>query len=86
MKHARTAFKESWLILLTWCFFCAWVLYSCAQSYQTPDSDTPLITIGGLPAWVFWGIAVPWAVATGFTIFFALRWLKPEPDREETDV
>jgi hypothetical protein len=97
IRHARTALKETWLILITWCVFAAWVIGSCARAYQAigpdvsataaepPTAIDPLVTVGGLPEWVFWGIAVPWMTATACTVIFALLWLKPEPATEEAD-
>lgn len=40
--------------------------------------DGPFPTVAGLPTWVFWGIAVPWAAATVSTIAFALFGLRME--------
>ncbi len=85
------------MILITWCVFCAWVIFSCASGYLSNDgSSTEIVgdvsptgselpTVIGLPAWVFWGIAVPWLFASGFTIWFAIGWLKDEPAAGEAD-
>lgn len=37
-------------------------------------------TIAGLPVWVFWGIAVPWSVASAVTVGFALFGIKEEDE------
>jgi hypothetical protein len=96
-RNARRAFKEAWWILLTWCGFCAWVLLVCAPHFQTrptaatmervelPTDAMPVATVGGLPAWVFWGIALPWIVASAISIIFSLRYLQHEPAVEQTD-
>ena len=95
-RHSRQALAETWLILITWCVFCAWVLVVCAPHYQTINAiaaptpaavagETSLQTVWGLPAWVFWGIAVPWCAATTLTIIFALRLLQPIESPEDRD-
>ena len=42
------------------------------------DEGEDLETVSGFPAWVFWGVALPWLVATAWTIFFALRVMEDE--------
>ncbi len=90
--HSRKALTETWIILLTWCVFCAWVLLVCCDAYLTIDRRLPapelqeaeltsaalVPTVCGLPSWVFWGIAVPWASASVLTIVFALRGIRED--------
>lgn len=78
MKHTRVIFG-------TWIVFCAWVLLACRSSYLSAEAgaepadiaaSVPLVL--GLPSWVFWGIAVPWFVASTFTIVYALFGIREE--------
>jgi hypothetical protein len=56
------------------------LLWSVPYCYLNgyPDSFDPetFKTVWGVPAWVFWGIAVPWIVADVLTIFFCLFVIK----------
>ena len=75
-RPSRPALRETWIILGTWCLFCAIVIAYCARTYRAAaeiEEATVPSTVVGLPSWVFWGIGVPWVVATLFTILFAMR-------------
>ena len=79
MKHRDpiyvTARREMWVILGTWGVFCVWVLgYCAANGYEVDGAGLQLVF--GMPAWVFWGIAVPWMSATAFSIVFAAFFMK----------
>ena len=65
--------REGGWILLMWVCCFVWTLVVClSQGY--PDSVDPgnFPTVFGIPAWVAWGIAFPWLVADGVTIWFCL--------------
>jgi len=34
--------------------------------------------VWGFPAWVFWGILVPWVVCLGFSVWFARRFMRDD--------
>jgi hypothetical protein len=46
--------------------------YSYCYGYGS-DARTNLIF--GIPAWAFWGIAIPWGTATLVSIAFAFWWI-----------
>ena len=68
--HSR---REALIILCLWvaCLVYA-VPYCYINGYSQEVDPAQLETVVGIPAWVFWGIAFPWILATLFTIFFCL--------------
>lgn len=57
--------------------FAAWVaalLWTVPVSYLSGYGETArTATVAGIPQWVFWGVAVPWAAASVFALWFSLR-------------
>jgi hypothetical protein len=95
----RNARREAILVLSTWALALIWVVgYSYARGYleegRAPQAahgqdGPPLEIVLGMPSWVFYGIFLPWLIATAFTVFFGLRILKddvlqPAPDAERS--
>ena len=76
--------SEAVWILASWLFFGAWVV-GVSWTMGNLERGEALETVAGFPAWVFWGVALPWVVATGWTIFFALRVMEDEEVVEEGD-
>jgi hypothetical protein len=69
--HAR---REAIVIFLVWCVALVWSISICYWlGYGA--AATHLATIWGVPAWVFWGIAAPWAVAVVFSLWFCFRYM-----------
>ena len=63
--------REMWIIFAVWAVFCTWVVGYCNFNAFADSADqVPLFL--GMPTWVFWGVAVPWVVATTFSVVFAL--------------
>ena len=61
--------REAIEILVVGGVFMVWTIgYSYCYGYGS-DARTSLIF--GIPAWAFWGIAVPWGTATLVSIAFA---------------
>lgn len=61
--------KESFHILAAWLTCMVWTIGYCALfAYE----DQPPTLIWGLPSWVLFGIAVPWLLATAYSIWYAL--------------
>jgi hypothetical protein len=86
----RQAFRETLTILAAWAVFCIWVVgYSGWQQSAAPGSslpaEFPVRTVCGLPAWVFWGVALPWVLANVFTIWFCLARLTDDEPEEPAD-
>ena len=76
--------RETYLILLTWLVFAIWVIsYSLSYGYDL-DPET-FSTVIGIPAWIFWGIGLPWVLAILVTISFAVFVIKDDP-LEDTEV
>jgi hypothetical protein len=82
----------TWLITLTWT-----VGYTYLAGYKhAADSwlvragwarspDAPRATVVGFPDWVFWGIVVPWVLATVFTAIYSLRWMPDDNLGQEAE-
>ena len=67
--HSR---REALIIFLVWVVALAWAVPYCYLEGYAPIAEGELQTIWGIPAWVFWGIGVPWLVADLFTVWFCL--------------
>jgi len=77
----RNALREARWALSVWLVFLAWVIgYSWLRGYNaTPEPDSALPgTILGMPEWVFWGLALPWVLATALTILFGVFILRDD--------
>lgn len=76
--------REAILITVVWLCAMLWsVPYCYINGYPVNfDSDT-FQTVWGIPAWVFWGIGVPWVVANMLTIAFCVFVMKDD-DLEPT--
>ena len=86
----RRTVRETLTILVAWTVFCVWVVgYSGWQQSAAPPPDTlaeiPVQTVWGLPAWVFWGVALPWVGATLFTLWFCLARLTDDEPEDSVD-
>lgn len=57
----------------------AWTLIYGGWKGYTSDPEAVDITLG-MPSWVFWGIAVPWATTSLATLGFALFVLREDDD------
>ena len=78
----RHSLRECWLILLTWGLCLLWTIgYSWQQGYRVPGG--PLQLVLGMPRWVFWGVLLPWILATAFSIAFGLFGVVDEPLGED---
>lgn len=66
LRHAR---REGLLIMAVWAAALLWsCLGSYATAYRRPVEQITLIL--GMPDWVFWFVALPWAVCLAFTAWF----------------
>ena len=68
-------------VLVIWLINFLWVVGYCIL-YGYPSEGQPLDTVIGMPSWVFWGIFVPWIVATAVTSWFALTQIEDHPLEE----
>ena len=82
LRHAR---REGLVILAAWALALAWsVGYSRLNGwYGRPVGEIHLIL--GMPDWVFWGVAVPWAVCLAFTVWFCFRFMTDDDLGQDPD-
>ncbi len=77
--HGR---REAIFILVVWVSALCWVVPYCYFSGFVPNLENfdpeKLETVWGVPAWVFWGIAVPWVAANLITIVFCFGFMKDD--------
>ena len=77
--------RETKVLLVTFLVFLVW---SVGVSYYLGYGIDPEIIetrIFGMPRWVFWGVLVPWGVATLFTIWFAWFFMMNDSLDETSD-
>lgn len=61
--------REAVVIFATWVVTLLWsVPYCYFAGYDLNVAE--LKTVLGMPAWVVWGVAIPWIAASVFTIWF----------------
>jgi len=86
----RSSRREMRVALIFWSVCAAWTLgYAKLNAYKLPPEGEEIALVLGVPAWAFWGVILPWALATLFTIWFALfsmtdhELIEPEPEPEK---
>lgn len=69
--------REAKWILLMWFICLIWTLTVCL-SLGYPDSVTPetFPIVFGIPAWVVFGIVLPWGLANIATVVFCLAYMR----------
>ena len=58
------------LIALSVCFVWSIGVYLAMGLHGGEGAIGPVATVLGIPAWVFWGVAVPWLAADVFIVVF----------------
>ena len=77
------ALRETKLLLLVFLLFMLWTVgYSTFAAFDIP-TDKPLAKVFGMPAWVAWGVLIPWLVADTFIIWFCLTLMAADPLGED---
>jgi hypothetical protein len=83
----RNARREGLVIMAAWAVALLWsVGVSWLWGYGRDARDIGLVL--GMPDWVFWGIALPWAVGLVFSVWFCFRYMADDDlgqDPEEPD-
>ena len=71
--------QEAIVAGVIWAVFFVWVVgVSYVMGYRTVD---PANLILGFPAWVFWGVFLPFVTATVVNCLYAFLYLKDEDDK-----
>ena len=71
--HAR---REALHILSAWGICMVWTVGYCALfAYESGEVSL----LWGMPRWVVVGIVVPWVIATLYSLWFALFYMKEDP-------
>lgn len=91
MKHtvddpivSHSLWEAKW-ILVVWLIAFLWTVGYCGLfGYQAQDQQS-LETVLGMPAWVFWGVGLPWLVATAISSWFALTCIADVPLSDDID-
>lgn len=72
-----TGLAEGKWILLMWLGCLVWTMSVCSQSaYETDIDPGTFPTVFGIPAWVVWGICLPWMIANLVTWWFCFFHMK----------
>ena len=69
--------REAGWIMISWAFFLIWTVGYAAIFGYDKDVESMQLVIG-IPAWIFWGVLTPWVVATGFSVWFGLVFMKDD--------
>ncbi|QDT13261.1 DUF997 domain-containing protein [Planctomycetes bacterium K23_9] len=81
--YQRSLSELKW-ILIAWAISCTWVVGYCfVFGYEVDPANLDLVI--GMPAWVFWGVLLPWCLSTAFTIWFSLFQMTDQPLPQEPD-
>lgn len=79
----RQSRKEFWFMVMTWVAFAAWTL-GFNFLFAKGEEGEAVEVVFGMPKWVVFGIAIPWMIALGLTIWFAMFYMK-DTDLGRTD-
>lgn len=71
----RQSRKEFRFMLGAWVFFALWTGGYNALFAGGRDGEA-IELVGGMPSWVFYGVALPWVLALATTIWFAMAYMK----------
>ena len=68
--HSR---REAVVIFCLWALCLCWAVPYCyIYGYHSDVDPENLSMVCGIPSWTFWGVAVPWVLASIFSIAFCL--------------
>jgi hypothetical protein len=74
--HSR---REALVMLLVWAASFAWTVPYCYfNGYDAPGDPAQLEIVFGMPAWVVWGIVVPWVVFGVVAILLCLYFIRDD--------
>ena len=64
--------REAIVILTAWAVCLVWTVGYCWFAGYGEPAEGQLSLVLGMPAWVFWGVALPWAAALLFSVVYGL--------------
>lgn len=70
--------REAMVAGLIWLVFFVWTV---GVSYRMGYVDNDFSTVMGLPAWIFWGVLVPFITATLVNSLYAFFYLEDDPQQ-----
>lgn len=74
--HSR---REALIIFCLWVVGLLWAVPFCYFNGYVGNVDPNNVsTVFGIPAWLFWGIGVPWLAADIFTTWFCFCYMKDD--------
>ena len=74
--HAR---RETLVILVVFAICLVWSVSWCHLAGYPEPAGGQIAKIFGIPAWVFWGVVVPWLAADGFAVWFCFFFMADDP-------
>ncbi len=79
-RHYRQCRREAIVVGVIWVVALAWCTSTFITMGYVPADQRPEVPdmVWGIPAWVFWGLYVPWIVLIGVTWWFAIFVLKDD--------
>ncbi len=83
-RHLRQCLREARVVVILYLSGLAWTLVVVIGWGYVPVEERPAVPelILGMPAWVVWGLFVPWFLQIAAAWWFALRVLADEdPDQ-----
>lgn len=83
----RQSSRETVVIVIGWLVFLIWTATVCSLGWDG-ENEKEVVTVMGLPRWVFFGVVLPWIAACGFTFWFTMFFMEDtdlDPDRSEEE-
>ncbi len=81
-RHLRQCLREARVVVVLWLAGLAWTLVVVINWGYVPVEDRPEVPVlvFGIPAWVVWGLFVPWFIEIAAAWWFALKVLADDSD------
>ena len=83
LLHTR---REAWVIVGAFVVCLLWSVPWCYLAGYPEPSGGQVSTVLGIPAWVFWGVFVPWLAADVFGFWFCFFYMADDPLGEADDM
>ena len=82
LRHSR---REAVVILIAFAALLIWSVTFCYLAGYHQPVEGRIAKVLGIPAWVFWGVLIPWLAADLFTIWFCFRFMANDPLDQPSD-